>query len=240
MSQIQIINSTDYYDKWSAEEFDLYSKSKKNYLEAIDRLILKKIPIGKTIIDVGSGSGTRIKKLSGKLQPKKLLCVDSSDEMVKKCQKDQLSVIKYDISSGQVECHDKFDFVSCLWNVLGHVDSSEGRTLAIKYMFDSLKPGGRLIIDVNNRYNIKNYGLRSVLRNIYSDKFGLSKGDFDLKLSGNSSMITKVHVFTKKEIIRLLEKIGFKIEEVKYFNYSTGEEEKNSWSGQITIIAQKP
>lgn len=239
MSKIQIINSTDYYNKWSAKEFDLYSRSKENYLEAIDQLILEVVPTGQTIIDIGSGSGTRINKLSSKLRPTKLLCVDSSDEMVKECQKDQLPVVKYDISSGQSEHHGEFDYAFCLWNVLGHIDSEEGRGRALKYIFSSLKLGGRLIIDVNNRYNIKNYGLKSVVKNVLFDKLGLSRGDFDLKLVGSSSMITRVHVFTKKEMIRLLKKAGFKIEKIRYFNYSTGEEEKESWSGQIVVIARK-
>jgi SAM-dependent methyltransferase len=239
MSKVQIINSTDYYNKWSAEEFDLYSRSKENYLKAIDQLILEVVPTEQTIIDIGSGSGTRINKLSSKLRPAKLLCVDSSEEMVKKCQKDQLPVVKYDISCGQLECHGKFDFAFCLWNVLGHIDSEKGRDLALKYIFGSLKLGGHLIIDVNNRYNIKNYGLKSVLKNVLFDKLGLSRGDFDLKLVGSSSVITRVHVFTKREMIKLLKKAGFKIEKIQYFNYATGEEEKESWSGQILVIARK-
>jgi hypothetical protein len=71
------------------------------------------------------------------------------------------------------------------------------------------------------------------------DKFGLSNGDFNLKLVGSSNIVTKVHIFTKKELKELLKKSGFKLREIHYFDYSTGKKEKTSWFGQIMIIAKK-
>ncbi|MFA6253713.1 MAG: methyltransferase domain-containing protein [Candidatus Paceibacterota bacterium] len=239
MTSIQIIDSVNYYDR-TAKDFDQYSNSKINYLRAIDNLILKEVAPGKTIIDVGSGSGTRISRLVSFLQPKNLLCIDSSEEMIRKCLRYELPAIKYDISDKDLKKHGEFDAALCLWNVLGHVNSTPARKLALQYIYNNLNPDGRLIIDVNNRYNIKNYGLKNVVRNFLFDKLGLANGDFDLKLADDQAIITRVHVFTENELVRLLKETGFKIIKIYFFNYQSGNEEKNSRSGQIAIIARKP
>jgi len=239
MPPTQIINSANYYDR-TANDFDRYSNSKMNYLNSINNLILGEIAPGKTVIDIGSGSGTRICKLSSSLLPQKLLCIDSSTEMLKKCEQYKLPVIKYDIASENLEKHGEFEVALCLWNVLGHISSAPARRLALKYIYKNLAPRGKLIIDVNNRYNIKNYGFKNVARNFLLDKLNLSSGDFDLKLTDDHSIITKVHIFTKDEIINLIKKTGFQITKIHYFNYESGNKEKNSWLGQIAVIATKP
>src|SRR5262249_10940686 len=62
-----------------------------------------------------------------------------------------------------------FDNITCLWNVLGHVESSSARVRALRAMAARLAPGGALQFDVNNRYNIRTYGWTSVARDRWRD-----------------------------------------------------------------------
>ena len=129
------------------------------------------------------------------------------------------------------------DIALCLWNVLGHVRNNK-LPKAIENTYAALKDDGLLLLDVNNRYNIKQYGLRNIFKNIFFDlwPFQNSKGDFPLKMNGIKSI---VHIFTKKEIQRILSKAGFRNVDYIYINYENGRIEKSQFTGQLLIIAKK-
>ena len=102
-----------------------------------------------------------------------------------------------------------------------------------------MKPGAKLILDVNNRYNVKNYGGINVFKNILLDAMGLSRRNYPLRLGQKRISFTAVHLFTKNEILKILRKAGFEICSTYYLNYSNGQMESFSWFGQIVVVAKK-
>ncbi len=232
---LNFISSSEFYDRF-ALEFDSYAKSKQNYLDAIDRLVIHNVPKGIRVLDIGSGTGKRILKISKSIQPSELVCFDNSPKMVEMLNASGLSANCVDISEDIKSFKQKqFDLVLCMWNVLGHVPRSK-QAKAFKNISKLLTDGGKLIFDVNNRHNIKAYGLIRVLRNFFLGTFGLIKGDYPLQLNGNT---TSVHIFSEREIRKLLYDVGFKINKIVYVNYASGEIEKSQWSGQLLVIAEK-
>jgi hypothetical protein len=90
---------------------------------------------------------------------------------------------------------------------------------------------------VNNRLNIKNYGLFSFLINLLKNIFILKNtGYFNLRAYNKK---TKVYIFTVKEIINLLKKNGFKVEVINYVDYLSGKIQHYQFFGQIFVIAKK-
>ena len=57
------------------------------------------------------------------------------------------------------EVEDRFSVITCLWNVLGHVETNQKRLTALTRMRRLLSDDGVIFIDVNNRYNAVNYGV---------------------------------------------------------------------------------
>ena len=126
-----------------------------------------------------------------------------------------------------------FYYCMSLWNVFGHIKNKEKLFEKIK---NELKHKGLLIFDVNNRYNISQYGITSVIKNILIDIFTTNKsGNFNLK---HKQILTKVYLFNLNEIIYLLKKNNFKIKLLKFVDYIDGSIKKNQFQGQIFIIAE--
>ena len=66
------------------------------------------------------------------------------------------------------EAEDRFSVITCLWNVLGHIETNQKRLAALARMRRLLSDDGVIFIDVNNRYNAVNYGvLPTVGRMLY-------------------------------------------------------------------------
>lgn len=133
-----------------------------------------------------------------------------------------------------------FDIITCLWNVLGHVDGNK-IDQALTNIYKHLSSNGLAIIDVNNRHNIKQYG-KIAIKNVIKDFFNYeySNGDihFDMKI-GEVLLPSDVHVFTASEIEKLFNKNKLEIVKKKYVNYKTGKIENNKFSGQIFYVLRR-
>ena len=64
-----------------------------------------------------------------------------------------------ELASGGFESAERFDVITCLWNVLGHVPTAEKRLHALSAIASLLTPNGRFFLDVNHRYNARSYGV---------------------------------------------------------------------------------
>lgn len=216
------------------------SLERNNYLSSVDNIITPYLLGNKTLIDLGSGDGIRISQLAKKVNVHEVILIDNSNEMVKLSKKiPKVKVVKSSIVSYLPK--KKFDVVTCLWNVLGHMDQVDDiKKVILNIDANILKKGGMLLLDVNNRYNILAYGLGQVIINIIRDLFGINKRYVEFyKKMDRRHVKMKVHFFNPYEIENYLKDTTLKITKKYYINYNTGKIESVFWRGQILYIIKK-
>jgi len=238
------LKSEEFYRRFR-EKFPDYQKVHKKFFDAIDSVILEDSQkISPTIIDVGCGNGVRSSALAKKLNASAIDYMDNCETIVQgNHQIANSSIHILDISSNRLTLKKKFDIVLCLNNVLGHIPNNQQKVQALKNLGKFSNNGGLIFLDVNNRYNIANYGLGLSLKNIVLDFLAIFKedmGDFPLFSKDEAgSYGTIVHLFTKREMMILIKKSGLKIESIKYFNYQNGKKALTQWGGQILFVLKK-
>lgn len=226
-----------------APYFRLYSKRKQLYLNSVDKIIIRSIDKkGTHMLDVGAGDGLRGSKLFKNLGFKKIVSIDNSSEMVSLYKRGfKRKIYKLDISSNDTMIVlDKFDVITCLWNVLGHISTQKKRLKALINMKKLLKGNGKIFIDVSNRYNIAYYGWLNVITNMIRDLIFHSErnGEFayDLHINKLISIPSSNHFFTPYEMKALIEEAGLFIDRQLYINYSTGLIESTFLKGSLFYI----
>lgn len=212
------------------------SKSRSNYIKAVDSIVLaaaKKNHVEEWL-DIGTGNGKRLNSLMKKINLEKVVCLEPSLYMFQEASQSlnkNCTLINKSLSQYSSESDSQFSLVTALWNVIGH---SEDPIEFLQDAYRHLNDNGVLLIDANNRYNIKQYGLFSVARNIISDFLGLgSKGVFTLKAT-NLDIFTRVYIANPHEIHEACKKLNDAHYEVKYINYATGANEC-CLTGQILV-----
>ena len=231
-----MLSSKKYYDYLSLDYKNHFNK-RINYINSVNNLIFsnyKKFRFN-NFLDIGTGDGFRFKIIKNKLKIKNFLLIEESRYFYKKIKQHfpKYRIINANFLKVKIK-KNTFTHVSSLWNVLGHV---KNKNLFIKKVKSILKVDGFFIFDVNNRFNIKNYGFFSFLINLLKNILLLRNAAY-FKLEVNNKK-TKVYISTVKEIISLLEENGFKVEVIKYVDYLTGKIHPHQFFGQIFIIAKK-
>lgn len=234
-------SSETFYTQF-AQSYAGYASGKKAYILAVDNIIKEECGLAKTIVDVGAGDGKRGKRIANLLGVKNLTLIDSSDGMVALSQSiPNATVVKADISSLEFSLGEKYNVVLCLWNVLGHVPGVD-RQVAFNNLTTLVDDGGVIFLDVNNRYNISQYGMKAVVRNICKDLFfpKESNGDFDLSFSTKVGILeTCVHIFSPREVENLIKSAGLRILKRQVVDYRTGEIRKSIFGGQLVYKLSK-
>ncbi len=237
-----MIKSEILYDRL-APYFSLYSKRKQLYLDSVDKIIIRLIDKkGMHILDVGAGDGLRGNKIFKIIRFKKIVSIDNSSEMISLYKRRFKSKIyKLDICSDDTTVVlGKFDVVTCLWNVLGHMPTPKKRLKALINMKKLLTNNGKIFIDVSNRYNIAYYGWLNVFKNMVKDLIFHSEknGEFDyiLRINKLVSIPSSNHFFTPHEMKTLIEKANLSIDRQFYVNYSTGLIENTFLKGSLFYV----
>ncbi len=135
----------------------------------------------------------------------------------------------------------RFDVITCLWNVLGHI-AAENRGCTLRAVAQLLNQNGRFFIDVNHRYNLRAYGsLRTCARWVRDRLFpGESNGDVLANWNvGESSISTYGHVFTHREIVRLATAAGLELEERIVINYEDGRIQRFAFQGNLLYVFRR-
>lgn len=224
-----------------AEDYKNISFKKKTYLNGIDEIILKYLKDKKKILDAGSGDGIRLEKLKKKLKNCNFISIEPSRKMYEQFKKNSKIPIKNFGLEKINKINQKFDAITCLWNVFGHIKNNKRRIHILKNIKKKLKPKGYLIFDINNRHNAKQYGIIRVLFRIVLDKFFFKEKRGDARyeiLKNNKKIIGSGHLFTEYEIKKLIKKSNFKLKKIYYVNYVNGKIEKISFFGQILVILE--
>ena len=224
-----------------ATEYKNISLKKKIYLNSVNKIIIKYLRKKKNILDAGSGDGLRLEKIRKKLKNKNFSAIEPSKKMYGLFKKNSKIPIKNIGLENIKDLNQKFDAITCLWNVFGHVSTNEKRLNILKDIKKKLNPKGYLIFDVNNRHNAKQYGIIKIIYRVLVDKFFFNEKRGDAKyeiIQENKKVKGNGHLFTIGEIELLIKKSNFQLKKVYFVNYSNGKVEKTPFFGQILVILE--
>jgi SAM-dependent methyltransferase len=129
-----------------------------------------------------------------------------------------------------------FDYAACLFSTFGMIRGTDHRRAVLRHVFRILRAKGRFIIHVHHRGFHWGFGL---------GKRGAEPGDRTMPQHYAGAELT-LHHFTKGEILRELEVVGFRVLEVQPVSASDdGRLRFRSWFGKFRtygylIAAEKP
>lgn len=236
MSESDIIGAYDAI----APLYEEYSKNRRQYLDAIDTLVIGELNPDVRLLDIGSGDGRRLAKIIRGANLSAPVAVEPSAEMARFCEQNA-GVSVYQALGEDIDQLDigQFDVVTALWNIFGHIPGSAARLKTLRNIRDKLKPGGKLILDVNNRHNALAYGKLTVLLRSIVDRvnFRETRGDahYEWKI-GEKTFNASGHLFTPVEIEKLFAAAKFVVSKRYSVNYASGEISESKYRGQLFYI----
>jgi 2-polyprenyl-3-methyl-5-hydroxy-6-metoxy-1,4-benzoquinol methylase len=132
-----------------------------------------------------------------------------------------------------------FDVILCLWNVIGHVFPAARRTGVLRQFARLASAAGKIFVDCNHRYNIRQYGaLPTAARGLYDCVCrGERNGDVTVTWSvGGTDCATTGHVFTNREVTRVIAAARLRIERKYIVDYATGELCRWGFQGNLLYV----
>lgn len=221
-----------------ADAYDRYAGNRRAYLDAVDRLILDRAPKGTAhrYLDVGAGDGRRTAVIAAGVGAASVTVVDNCGPMLAGCRTHPSWRI---VEAPLEEFADdavRYDLITCLWNVLGHVEDDARRGRALRNLRSLSAPGGQIFIDVNNRYNAGAYGMWRCARNMALDAVRRSDrtGDISFTLRiGHEAVPSSTHLFSPFEIRRLIRDAGLRVVDEIVVDYRTGRVRRSVFAGQM-------
>ena len=214
-----------------------YSGRYLNYLNAVDQLVIDRLSPNTRLLDIGSGDGRRLKKISAGLDLTDVVAVEPSSAMAALC-RNTTGFAVHELFGDELDRLEEshFDAATLLWNVLGHMADFSVRLKALQLIRAKLKPRGMLLLDVNNRHNALAYGAWKILKRRVIDMVAFKefRGDVHFRWNiGTESVPSSGHLFTPAEVTGLLGQAGFRVDERLSVNYSTGEVSASPFRGQL-------
>lgn len=172
------------------------------------------------LLDLGCGTGRLL--LTMARRGWWTLGVDLSPEMLRvaaaKALSAHLAVNLLRANITELEClrDEGFDRVACLFSTLGMVHGTAPRRRLAAHVYRVLRPGGRFLLHVHNRwFDAWDRGGRSWLwRDWLRSWRGDECGDRVMPVHQGIAGLT-LHLFTRREVCRLLTDAGFRLLEVR-------------------------
>jgi SAM-dependent methyltransferase len=169
------------------------------------------------LIDLGCGSGRLLLDFAGR--GFSVLGVDLSEEMLgvtaAKAAKARVKVdlLRANLVELDALADASFEYAACLFSTLGMLDGAAARLRCLAHAHRLLKPGGRFLLHVHNRWfqfwDIS--GRRWLLADLGRSLLGRANaGDWTMPAHQGVAGLT-LHHFTRREAIRLLHQAGFHI-----------------------------
>ncbi|MEM7477697.1 MAG: class I SAM-dependent methyltransferase, partial [Planctomycetota bacterium] len=201
------------------------------------------------IVDLGCGTGRVAHRLSG--FDVHVLNIDLSESMLKECKKLHLNPTKFaEVRGNMAELDflkpDSIDLACCLFSSIGMLRPREQRIACLNQTFNALKPSGRFLLHVHNRFQSlwDPGGIWWLVSGYVAGKFGRSEwGDRIYPYRGLPRMF--LHIYSRRELLADLRAAGFQHIDLLPI-HSSGEEliSANSWfqsfrAGGFFAIAQK-
>jgi SAM-dependent methyltransferase len=178
-------------------------------------------PAAGRLIDLGCGTGRLLVSLAKR--GAWVLGADLSEEMLAAANRKaaeagvRVHLLKVNLTRLDAIAADSFDCAACLFSTLGMVRGQEERRRVAEHGFRVLKPGGKFVLHVHNRwFNVwDRAGRRWLLKNALAALLGRAPaGDRTMPVHQGVANLT-LHLFTRREACRLLRDVGFRVVEVK-------------------------
>ena len=218
-------------------------KKRDPYLRAIEREILARIPQdSRSLLDIGAGDGLRAARIAESAGIVRIVLVEPSAAMANlaKSTADVQQMRAEDLNADAFP--GRFDVITCLWNVLGHV-RHKNRGQVFEAAAKLVSPNGRLFLDVNHRYNARAYGWIATSGRWVHDALmrNVNTGDVTTvwDIGEGDSISTCGHVFRHREIAELAEAAGLEMEERVVIDYDDGSVRRSPWQGNLLYILRR-
>jgi hypothetical protein len=241
MQQNSPDNSAEIYDAF-AEQYRSYSDHKSAYIHAVDQVILSQLQ-GKAsrIMDYGAADGVRGAALAHDLESTFLCQADISDQMLEKCRTLGKADLLLDCKQANWENNaGQYDCIMSLWNVLGHIPTTQARIKSLRKLRKCLNDTGVICFDVNNRHYAGYGKYRTFIRRVIDVLYpNFNRGDtsFDWMIDGKSYPANG-HLFTLYEVKYLLKEAGLTLINWQTIDYKTGKSGHKTSDGQLLFFAK--
>lgn len=213
-------------------------ESRKEYLREVENIIAVHARGARSLLDIGSGNGVRALRIAHACGIDDLVLVEPSDKMRRESPENS-AVWKR--STSEIPETARFELITCLWNVLGHVEGFRERSILLAKLRTFLSPSGMLFLDVNHRYNTGSYGWAKTAGRILRDYFFPSEKNGDVIASwqaGQQRIRTRGHVFMHAELLRLFQSAGLRIRKRWIIDYHNGAHHRFSVFGNLLYQLQ--
>jgi SAM-dependent methyltransferase len=132
-----------------------------------------------------------------------------------------------------------FDYAACLFSTLGMVRGAENRAAVVRQAFRVLRPGGRFVLHVHNRY-FRGLGWGRVTRQTIRTLLGRSDaGDVTMPQAYGGAPLT-LHHFTRREATAVLTAAGFRLRTGMAYAESGAEVSPGTRAYGYLYAAEKP
>jgi SAM-dependent methyltransferase len=223
-----------------------------------------------SLLDVGAGDGVRALRIASQVGIERVVLVEPSKEMAGRSGKLAVvwpvraedmgtdaaednqracgratdeGVLPHDTLPNTINLNpgaERFDVITCLWNVLGHIPTAEKRLRALTAITRLLAPQGRFFLDVNHRYNLRSYGILPAGARWVRDALSPSENNGDVLANWDQVGISSYgHVFTHIEIMRLADEAGLELQQRLVIDYDDGQIRRFSFQGNLLYVFRR-
>lgn len=236
------MSALEAYDRL-APHYRSYASRREAYLNAVDRFVVGHAVRGGRMLDVGSGDGVRAVGIARALDARRVVLCEPSERMAALCREQPVAEIWAQPAQCLPPSKERFDLITCLWNVLGHLPDRAARIAALAGMRGLLDRGGRIFCDVSNRHNVRAYGPRTVMLRRLVDRIAPDdrRGDasFEWRIA-EERIRASGHLFTPAEMDELIHAAGLDVEERIAIDYLSGESSACPRDGQLVYRLRAP
>jgi len=238
----ELLDPVAAYDRL-APYYSQLSNRRAAYLHSVEEQVAARTPDGaKSLLDIGAGDGSRALRIARLAKISRIVLLEPSAQMtgctLPDCEWWRVRAEDIELA-GIVE---RFEVITCLWNVLGHIQGSDKRTRALSVAAQLLSPTGLLFIDVIHRYNVRSYGVVMSTARWLRDWLAPSETNGDVVArwqTQDGEISTYGHVFTDGEMRRLAKSAGLECVERVVIDYETGRIRGVSCLGNLLYVFRR-
>jgi SAM-dependent methyltransferase len=188
--------------------------------EVDQHFVERHCPPGGRLLDLGCGTGRLLTAFAARGHP--VLGVELSQPMLEVA---RIKAAAAGVAVGLLRANlvdlgclapESFDCAACLFSTLGMIVGAAARHRVVEHAFRLLRPGGRFVLHVHNRwFNAWDpAGRRWLLRDLLRRFTGGEGGDRVMPVHQGIAGLT-LHLFSRREAVRLLRGAGFRLTEVR-------------------------
>src|SRR5262249_18060715 len=123
-----VLSPIEAYDAFAAS-YRSYAESRELYLRAIDDIVISRVRHANSLLDVGAGDGLRAIQIGRAAGVSRLVLLEPSPGMRARCPEGA------EVWPSAIEeipdAAPSFEVITCLWNVLGHIQGAQRRVYAL-------------------------------------------------------------------------------------------------------------